>query len=266
MGTVEEDVTTPTAAAEPSQDERRVRLPKMAELVALDLRRRIIRNELAEGEALPGEAALMSQYGVSRPTLREALRVLESESLIVIQRGARGGARVCAPRREVAARYAGLLLQYQGTTLADVCEVRSLLEVPCVRMLARRGRADDIAQLRGALEAAEEAGLTAEERARRHNDFHQLLLSLTGNSTLVLLGQLVQEIIDQAGVSRAQGESGPDAELAARTAAEAHRRLIELIDVGDAGTAEALWDKHLADGAAHAFGAAGEEKLLDILT
>src|SRR5207245_2326520 len=61
---------------------RQVRVPKTAELVARSLRRQIIRGELGQGEALPSESALMEQFGVSRPTLREAFRVLESESLI----------------------------------------------------------------------------------------------------------------------------------------------------------------------------------------
>ena len=85
----------------------KVRVPKMAELVAAQLRRKIVRGELAEGEALPSESALMAEFAVSRPTLREAFRVLESESLISVRRGARGGARVQVPEGTVAARYAG---------------------------------------------------------------------------------------------------------------------------------------------------------------
>ena len=97
-----------------------VRVPKAAELVAADLRRQIIRGELSEGDALPPESELMVRFGVSRPTLREAFRVLESENLIAIRRGARGGARVQPPGREVAARYAAFTLEYRGVTLRDV--------------------------------------------------------------------------------------------------------------------------------------------------
>ena len=72
-----------------------VKVPKTAELVATQLRNQIVRGDLREGDALPPEAALMAQFGVSRPTLREAFRVLESEALISVRRGARGGA-ACA--------------------------------------------------------------------------------------------------------------------------------------------------------------------------
>ncbi len=92
-----------------------VRVPKAGELVAANLRRRIITGELGAGDPLPNESVLMEQFGVSRPTLREAFRILESESIITVLRGARGGARVMAPDASVAARYTGLLLQYQGT-------------------------------------------------------------------------------------------------------------------------------------------------------
>ena len=70
-----------------------VKVPKTAELVTAQLRSQIVRGDLREGDALPPEATLMTQFGVSRPTLREAFRVLESEALISVRRGARGGAR-----------------------------------------------------------------------------------------------------------------------------------------------------------------------------
>ncbi|MCK9903482.1 GntR family transcriptional regulator, partial [Frankia sp. Cpl3] len=54
---------------------QQIRVPKTAELVAAQLRRQIVRGELVEGDALPPEAVLMEQFGVSRPTLREAFRV-----------------------------------------------------------------------------------------------------------------------------------------------------------------------------------------------
>src|SRR5690606_34497762 len=105
-----------------------VHLPKTAELIAGQLRRQIVTGELKEGDALPPEASLLDAFAVSRPTLREAFRVLEAEGLISVRRGAHGGARVQTPSSRVAARYAGLVLQAQSTTLADVLDARTLLE------------------------------------------------------------------------------------------------------------------------------------------
>src|SRR3954468_8844232 len=105
---------------------RSMRAAKTGEMIAAYLRGRIVRGELAEGDNLPSEVELMAQFAVSRPTLREAFRILETEQLIVLRRGSRG-ARILAPDVAVAARYVGLLLQVSGTTLADVYAARSVL-------------------------------------------------------------------------------------------------------------------------------------------
>ena len=74
-----------------------VRAPKTSELIAAQLRRQIVRGTVKPGEKLPPESQLMEQFGVSRPTIREAFRILETERLIVVRPGSRGGAQVVAP-------------------------------------------------------------------------------------------------------------------------------------------------------------------------
>ena len=91
-----------------------VRSPKTAELVAGTLRRMVVDGQLIDGDFLPNEAELMTHFGVSRPTLREAVRVLESERLVEVRRGSRTGARVRVPGPEIVARPAGLLLELSG--------------------------------------------------------------------------------------------------------------------------------------------------------
>jgi GntR family transcriptional repressor for pyruvate dehydrogenase complex len=117
---------------------QRVRAPKTAELIASHLRGQIVRGELPTGQTLPSEGALMETFGVSRPTLREAFRILETESLINVRRGSRGGARVVAPDVAVAARYVGLLLQVTRTTIADVQQARMVIEPAAAGLLASR--------------------------------------------------------------------------------------------------------------------------------
>lgn len=95
-----------------------VHVPKAADLVAEALRGRILRRELLPGDRLPPESQLMEQYGVSRPTLREALRLLEAQQLLFVKRGSRGGGVVRAPGREpaVEAITLWLLLSQPGVT------------------------------------------------------------------------------------------------------------------------------------------------------
>ena len=131
-----------------------LRAVKTGEMIAAYLRGKIVRGELAEGDCLPAEVELMHQFDVSRPTLREAFRILETESLIEIRRGARG-ARIIAPSIEVAARYVGLLMQTSGTTVADVYEARSLLEPVAAGLLAERRTSHDLADLTACVDELE---------------------------------------------------------------------------------------------------------------
>src|SRR5258705_4678952 len=94
--------------------------PKAASLIAAQIRKQIVMGELAEGDALPSEAEMVKRLGVSRPTLRQAFRILETEHLIAVQRGSRGGGTVFRPSAKLASRYLSDLLRYRANTLGDV--------------------------------------------------------------------------------------------------------------------------------------------------
>ena len=125
--------------------------------MAAQLRRQIVLGELKEGDQLSPESVLMEEFGVSRPTLREAFRILEAEGAIMVRRGVRGGARVQVPDITVAARQIGLLLQYRGALLSDVYEVRAVLEPAAARMAAKRRTSADLARLQEALDRHRES-------------------------------------------------------------------------------------------------------------
>ena len=236
-----------------------VRVPKTAELVAAHVRRRIVRGELKEGDALPPESALMDEFAISRPTLREAFRILESEGLITVRRGARGGARVQIPTSEVAARYAGLVLQHRGTTLADVLDARVIVEAPAAGILAsRRDRARAAAELRRWLDEN-----PAEDSPQFHG-FNRLLVELTGNETLILLTTMLESISDAVTASYKQVPHEDDARLA-RKAHRTRLKLIELIEEGDEVGAEELWRRHLTEAGKVLMGTNGQT-LVDVIS
>jgi len=227
---------------------QRIRVPKTAELVAAELRRKIVRGELAEGDALPSEAVLMAEFAVSRPTLREAFRVLESESLISIRRGARGGARVQVPDGNVAASYAGLVLEYRGTTLQDVYDARTLIEAPCAALLARRRTDQDLARLWAAVAQAERLMDDPQAFIRAHMEFHALVVELAGNETMAVLNDMVRHIIELANWSHVDLDAGSAENVRAnRQGFRAHVRLVELVAARQDGEAEALWRLHLRE-------------------
>ena len=120
-------------------------------LVADHLRAAIVEGEIQEGDTLPSEAVLMQQFDVSRPTLREALRVLESEGLLTVMRGSVGGFRVHTPTPEVAAQFAGRVLKHRRASVEDILEARSILEPQCARSLAQRRAASDLERLQECL-------------------------------------------------------------------------------------------------------------------
>jgi DNA-binding FadR family transcriptional regulator len=215
---------------------QQVRVPKTAELVAAQLRRQIVRGDLVEGDALPPEATLLEQFGVSRPTLREAFRVLESEALISVRRGAHGGARVHTPNGEVAARYAALVLEHRGTTLGDVFAARAILEAPSARVLAEGRTESDLAALRAALAQEEEAAEDPVSLRQQERVFHMLVVQLAGNKTLVVLSAMLNHILDRVSLPQAHVD---------HDAFRAHENLIQLIEKRDGPAAQAAWREHL---------------------
>ena len=251
---------------------QRVRAPKTAELIASHLRGQIVRGELATGQTLPSESALMEMFSVSRPTLREAFRILEAESLINVRRGSRGGARVVAPDVAVAARYVGLLLQVTRTTIADVLQARMVIEPAAAGLLAsRRTRADlddltgcvaDLAALAdsGGPPAGAEAWLRATQR------FGDLILERAGNRTLAVQGAVLREVVAthlRTAGPRTFGRPGTKEDV--RKTVKSYRKLVLLLDARDAEGAQRHWRAHLeAAGRALLRGDPGAQAVVDL--
>ncbi len=226
---------------------RQVHIPKAAELVAGDLRRQIVHGEIQAGDTLAPEAELMVRFGVSRPTLREAFRILESERLISVTRGARGGARVHLPDIGVAANYAGLLLQVRGTTLADVYQARQFIEPELAGECARRrgdGVLDDLKQCIELEEAAIEEDFKAFSYYTAQ--FHQLVVDGSGNTTLAVLTGLLLSIFEKhLALEMAAKHTREERVADNRKGLRGHRKLVTLIEEGDAEGAEAFWRRHM---------------------
>jgi DNA-binding FadR family transcriptional regulator len=172
-----------------------LRIPKTAELIAEHIRKMIIRGELKDGDFLESQGQLIDSYAVSRPTIREAFRILEAEELISVSRGSRTGACVHNPKPHVVARQAGLVLQTRGTTLSDVYEARLAMEPCAARLLAARHSAADLARLRECVRHAYDSASDPTRLAAAIADFHEAVVELSGNQTLNLLITIVREII-----------------------------------------------------------------------
>lgn len=225
-----------------------VRSPKTAELLTRRLRRMIVNGELRDGDYLPREAELMTHFGVSRPTLREAVRVLESESLVEVRRGSRTGARVRVPGPEMVARPAGLLLAVAGTTLGEVLTARLGIEPLAAWLLADHGAPDAIEALVAALDALKSDIEQGQPTGPGFARFHQVVVEQSGNRALVITAGMLQEIIARhmSTATKASNEADPDeVQLQFRRAVRAYEKLIALIRAGETDEAERFWRRHL---------------------
>lgn len=168
---------------------------KLAEHIADQLRGQIVRRELADGQYLPVEAELCTHFGTSRPTMREAFRILEAEGLLSIRRGGRFGPQVQAPDPTVLARSLGLLLQHQGVGLGAVYDTFLDIVPRAAGRLAASRTAADLERLREQRDrlvaAAEDAAAFLEEST----EFSVLVVELSGNPVQALLTRLLAEVV-----------------------------------------------------------------------
>ena len=243
-----------------------VRVPKAGEMVAAQLRRQIVLGELKEGDQLPSESVLMEEFGVSRPTLREAFRILESEGAITVRRGVRGGARVQVPDTDVAARHVGLLLQYRGALLSDVYEVRAVLEPAAARMAAKRRTSAELARLQEVLDRHRASVDDPVGAIAADAEFHQLIVEMSGNETLQVLAAMVAHIIREGDRSYAESHDWQTEQELARIAIRAHTRLLELIHKRSGDEAEELWKKHLQESAKVVLGERASATVVELLS
>lgn len=221
---------------------------KFAERVAAELRREIVTGKLRPGDKLHNERELQEQFDISRPTLREALRMLEAESLIVVTRGQHGGARVREPDPVVLAHQVGAFLQIKGATLRDVWQARTLIEPGAARMLAEQQPREAIEAMRANIASATAALNDPVAYGHLTNDFSLILTRLCGNLTLHIFATLIQDIVAAQHVDvtvRTYSKTGGGRmrELNIRS----REKLLGLVEAGDGAEAERFWREHLEE-------------------
>ncbi|HEY4067547.1 MAG TPA: GntR family transcriptional regulator [Burkholderiaceae bacterium] len=197
----------PTDLAVKSAPERRTTLPSPAfqairstrafEEIASQIRNELAEGRLKVGSRLPSERALAEQFGVSRNTLREALRSLEHAGLIQLLKGASGGAFIS--ERSGEAIVTGLFDLYHIGKIrpAQVTEARIWLESIIVREACVRATAEDLAALEHNIEEAEAASLHGDFplRAAKHIDFHRILVRITENPIMIIVMDGVLDVL-----------------------------------------------------------------------
>ena len=246
------------AAVEPARaaahdTPRRIAGPDAPEAIADELRRLLVGGDIDRGGVLQPITKLMDRFGVSRPTLRSALRILESEHLVSVKRGSRKGIRILEPNIEAASRVSAQTLQVAGANLGDLYDARWMFEPAAVRLLAERRDVRDIAQLRAFLRQLDAAVrqkdpvVVAAEAAR----FHSLIVELTGNKVLALVSGLIASVLQHHQVA-SRTHPPPAASPAIQPRGiKSLRKLVALIEAGQADDAERHWRTHVTNEAAY---------------
>ena len=140
----------------------KVRRVRSFDDIVAQLREAIISGRLAPGERLPGERRLCEEFGVGRPTLREALRSLEAVGLIEVRPGKSGGSYAAAPAASTLGDALAALVNLRGASLEDLAEYRVDFETENAAWAARRADAGDIANLQSLVAEAQAAGAGAD--------------------------------------------------------------------------------------------------------
>lgn len=215
----------------------------MAEMVAAELRRQIYTGELAAGDRLCSEEVLRTRFDISRPTLREALRLLEAEALISVSRGSQGGARVKQFDMDVAARQVSVHLRVAGATLEDVWLARTVIEPAAAGLLAASPAESAFAELEANIAASREA---SEHDPLRYADlsaeFSMIVTRRCGNRTLHMFASLMHQLV------RRQHEHvialtlrRPGVDELRQESIRSRETLLALMRTGQSAAAEAFW-------------------------
>jgi GntR family transcriptional regulator, transcriptional repressor for pyruvate dehydrogenase complex len=229
-----------------------VQAPRTADLVADRIRELIVTGDLADGERLPSLEGLLDEFGVSGPTMREALRMLESEGLITVQRGKVGGAIVHRPSYATAASTMALVLSSHDTNVADVARSLAILERECAVLCARRtDRKRSVVPALRKLNKTARSLIDAEELVftEAMTAFHEELMRGCGLATLALVTRTVGAIwvVSVRQWAADSGARGTFVTYEERVAwLELQGRLVELIEAGDEAGVEAMMTEHFS--------------------
>jgi GntR family transcriptional regulator, transcriptional repressor for pyruvate dehydrogenase complex len=231
-------------------------VPKASDVLASEVRERILSGEFPEGTPLPPERQLVEQTGLSRATVREALRILEVERLVEIRPGRGGGAFVHRPGRESLANTVQLVIRGQQIRLEALHETREAIEPACAALAAGRRTEQDLADLDAAHAELVDAGDDIRRFLRANVRWHNAVARAGGNELLIgFLSALSESIYAATNLERFM-----DTRIREVTA-QAHAKITEAIRSGDAAAARRRMSRHVCGFARAAAEVDGRERV-----
>jgi DNA-binding FadR family transcriptional regulator len=214
------------------------RTEKLSEVLAREIVRDI--RNLPPSTMLPSEAIMLEKYGVGRASLREALRLLEVQGLVVIRPGPGGGPMVAQVDSIHYGRISSLYYHMSDATYQDVVDARLVMEPMIARLVAERHDREIIKQLQTYLDthAAADYADGTDYQVEDASGFHVMLVGMSGNPVLNLTARSLQEVL----LHRTHGLFPPDAQ---RRIEQDHANIARAVIKGDAARAERLMRTHM---------------------
>jgi len=222
----------------------KVRRVRSFDDVVEQLREAIYSGRIRPGQRLPGERQLCEEFGVGRPTLREALRSLEALGLIEVRPGKTGGSYAATPSASTIGDALAAMVNLRGASLEDLAEYRLDFESENAAWAARRANAEDIAELQRLVEQAKAAAADPQTRASVVEidvSWHEALARATKNRLRIGIALGIHEAV----LRRHRAATEPRVHDLVPTIPDDIAAITEAVAAGDAETAWRLMREHL---------------------
>jgi GntR family transcriptional regulator, transcriptional repressor for pyruvate dehydrogenase complex len=210
---------------------------KVYQAVAKQLQRRIT-DDLKPGDLLPPERQLVQMLGVSRGSVRDAIRSLELMGLLEPRQGI--GTVVCSPNATPANPLASALLE-KRKLVAELIDVRKMIEPPLAGRAALHASRDEIADMEDILVRQEEKVRQGELGIDEDSEFHYSIALASNNSAILKVVDVLMDLLRETREHSLQGEGRQERSL------EGHRRILSALKRGDTAAAEAAMRRHLQE-------------------
>ncbi|MCW2581557.1 MAG: GntR family transcriptional regulator [Klenkia sp.] len=241
--TLPETPPTPTGGASGAETGdllSRVSIGRISEVIVDQVRVLIRQGRLSAGDRLPSERELCSRFGVSRVTVREALRVLEANGLVEIRVGARGGAFVTAPSSRMVGEGIVDLISLATISASEVTEARMVFELGIVGLVCERATAEDVDALLEICDRSDLAVAAGEYPLELSAQWHTRYAKAAHNRAVSMFVESLHDALLRS-LERAR-ESAP---THGQHGVEEHRSLVAAITDGDVTRATELMHTHL---------------------
>ncbi len=220
---------------------REVRQNKVALDIIAQIRQAILSGTLNPGDRLPAEKELVTKFGVSKHSLREAIRALEVMGFLEVRKGVGGGAVVLEVDMKTTRESIANFLYFQDVSIKSLSEVRRVVEPYLAKMAAEHLPLEEVEALAAVHQSCVEAVARGETTSRQEIDFHRILAKASGNPVFVLIQDFVNNLLSESKGYLHIKRSFLDEVLAA------HERILQAIRARDPELASTEMLRHVCD-------------------